>query len=55
MTSSLLLCCAVAYLVGLPIVGYSLDLGKEHVNLVDEKLQKRIYTSGVDSKELDRW
>ncbi|OAE31558.1 hypothetical protein AXG93_3415s1180 [Marchantia polymorpha subsp. ruderalis] len=44
----------VAYLVGLPIVAYSLDLGKEHVNLVDEKLQKRIYEGQLDSRELDR-
>ncbi|KAG6556555.1 hypothetical protein Mapa_001494 [Marchantia paleacea] len=44
----------VAYLVGLPIVAYSLDIGKEHVNLVDEKLQKRIYEGQLDSRELDR-
>ncbi|KAJ4812832.1 Heat-inducible transcription repressor HrcA [Rhynchospora pubera] len=44
----------VAYLTGLPILGYSLDLGKEHVNLVDEGLQKVIYSGQLDSKELDR-
>ncbi|KAL3689155.1 hypothetical protein R1sor_015464 [Riccia sorocarpa] len=44
----------VAYLVGLPIVAYSLDIGKEHVNLVDEKLQKRIYAGQLDPRELDR-
>ncbi|KAL2631300.1 hypothetical protein R1flu_015986 [Riccia fluitans] len=44
----------VAYLVGLPIVAYSLDIGKEHVNLVDEKLQKRIYEGQLDPRELDR-
>ncbi|KAL5992215.1 hypothetical protein ACLOJK_013130 [Asimina triloba] len=44
----------VAYLLGLPILGYSLDIGKEHVNLVDERLQKVIYSGQLDDKELDR-
>ncbi|KAH7430683.1 hypothetical protein KP509_08G009100 [Ceratopteris richardii] len=44
----------VAYLLGVPIVGYSLDTGKEHVNLTDEKVQKRIYEGKIDSKELDK-
>ena len=42
-----------AYMVGIPIVGYSLDLGKEHVNLVDESVEKRIY-EGLDANLLDR-
>ena len=42
-----------AYMVGLPIVGYSLDLGKEHVNLVDESVEKKIY-EGLDANLLDR-
>lgn len=44
----------VAYLLGVPIVGYSLDIGKEHVNLIDEKVQKRIYEGKIDAKDLDR-
>nr|CAD1826864.1 unnamed protein product [Ananas comosus var. bracteatus] len=44
----------VAYLIGLPILGYSLDIGKEHVNLVDERLQELIYSGQLDDKELDR-
>ncbi|KAK1421527.1 hypothetical protein QVD17_23939 [Tagetes erecta] len=44
----------VAYLVGLPILGYSLDIGKENVNLIDEKLEKLLYSGQLDSKELDR-
>ncbi|MCO5584244.1 hypothetical protein L7F22_038168 [Adiantum nelumboides] len=44
----------VAYLLGVPIVGYSLDIGKEHVNLVDKKIQKRIYEGKIDSKVLDK-
>lgn len=44
----------VAYLIGLPILGYSLDIGKEHVNLVDDRLQKLIYSGQLDEKELDR-
>ncbi|KAL8151896.1 hypothetical protein V2J09_021704 [Rumex salicifolius] len=44
----------VAYLLGLPIVDYSLDIGKEHVNLINEKLEKIIYSGQLDTKELDR-
>ncbi|CAH9071260.1 unnamed protein product [Cuscuta epithymum] len=44
----------VAYLIGIPILGYSLDIGKEHVNLIDERLEKLIYSGQLDSKELDR-
>ncbi|RXH97611.1 hypothetical protein DVH24_009936 [Malus domestica] len=33
----------VAYLLGLPILGYSLDIGKEHVNLTDERLENLDY------------
>eukprot|EP00262_Sarcandra_glabra_P022051 TRINITY_DN957_c0_g1_i2.p1 TRINITY_DN957_c0_g1~~TRINITY_DN957_c0_g1_i2.p1 ORF type:complete len:302 (-),score=67.09 TRINITY_DN957_c0_g1_i2:70-948(-) len=44
----------VAYLLGVPILGYSLDIGKEHVNLVDERVQKLIYSGQLDEKELDR-
>ncbi|KAK4371404.1 hypothetical protein RND71_010879 [Anisodus tanguticus] len=45
----------VSYLIGLPILGYSLDIGKEHVNLIDERLEKLIYSGQLDSKELDRY
>ncbi|KAM7513682.1 hypothetical protein LguiA_003817 [Lonicera macranthoides] len=44
----------VAYLIGLPILGYSLDIGKEHVNLIDQRLEKLIYSGQLDSKEVDR-
>uniref|UniRef100_A0A453DA40 Peptidase M41 domain-containing protein n=1 Tax=Aegilops tauschii subsp. strangulata TaxID=200361 RepID=A0A453DA40_AEGTS len=44
----------VAYLTGLPILGYSLDIGKEHVNLVDDQLQKLLYSGQLDQKEVDR-
>ncbi|KAF9609888.1 hypothetical protein IFM89_018973 [Coptis chinensis] len=44
----------VAYLLGLPILGYTLDIGKEHVNLINDKLQKLIYSGQLDAKELDR-
>ncbi|CAA2974856.1 uncharacterized protein LOC111367637 isoform X1 [Olea europaea subsp. europaea] len=44
----------VAYLIGLPILGYSLDIGKEHVNLIDKRLEKLIYSGQLDAKELDR-
>ncbi|KAG5058356.1 hypothetical protein AAZX31_05G171400 [Glycine max] len=44
----------IAYLLGLPIFDYSLDIGKEHVNLIDERLEKLIYSGQLDAKELDR-
>eukprot|EP00897_Mesotaenium_endlicherianum_P005970 jgi/Mesen1/5400/ME000268S04600 len=44
----------VAYLVGLPVVAYSLDIGKEHTNLMDNKLQKRIYEGRLEASELDK-
>ena len=44
-----------AYLLGIPILGYSLDIGKENVNLIDERLEKLIYSGQLDAKELDRY
>ncbi|KAM0871806.1 hypothetical protein ACQ4PT_039141 [Festuca glaucescens] len=44
----------ISYLTGLPILGYSLDIGKEHVNLVDKQIEKLIYSGKLDQKELDR-
>ncbi|KAJ4842102.1 hypothetical protein Tsubulata_032319 [Turnera subulata] len=44
----------IAYLLGLPILDYSLDIGKEHVNLIDDRLEKLIYSGQLDAKELDR-
>ncbi|KAJ1398612.1 Peptidase M41-like [Sesbania bispinosa] len=44
----------IAYLLGVPILGYSLDIGKEHVNLIDERLEKLIYSGQLDAKELDK-
>jgi len=45
----------VAYLLGLPILGYSLDIGKEHVNLIDGRLEKLLYSGQLDAKEIDRY
>ncbi|RDX86948.1 hypothetical protein CR513_31649 [Mucuna pruriens] len=44
----------IAYLLGVPILDYSLDIGKEHVNLIDERIEKLIYSGQLDAKELDR-
>uniref|UniRef100_A0A7N0U1R3 Uncharacterized protein n=1 Tax=Kalanchoe fedtschenkoi TaxID=63787 RepID=A0A7N0U1R3_KALFE len=43
----------VAYLLGLPFIGYSLDIGKEHTNLTDQRLETLIYSGQLDAKELD--
>ncbi|CAI5484878.1 unnamed protein product [Closterium sp. Yama58-4] len=44
----------LAYLLGLPPVAYSLDIGKEHTNLLDDKLQKKIYSGKLESDDVDR-
>ncbi|KAJ9177685.1 hypothetical protein P3X46_012876 [Hevea brasiliensis] len=44
----------IAYLLGIPILDYSLDIGKEHVNLIDKNLEKLIYSGQLDTKDLDR-
>jgi hypothetical protein len=44
----------VAYLIVLSILGYYLDIGTVHVNLIDEKLQNLIYNGQLDGKEADR-
>lgn len=44
----------VTYLIGLSIIGYSLDIGMVHVNLIDERLQKLIYNGQLDGKQVDR-
>ncbi|PUZ67342.1 hypothetical protein GQ55_3G427200 [Panicum hallii var. hallii] len=47
--------CLVAYLMGIPILGYSLDIWKEHVNLIDEHaVTKANLRRAIDGKELDR-
>ncbi len=43
----------VAYLVGLPILGYSVQLGKEHVELAEAKMQKRIIERNLEDDEID--
>lgn len=45
---------SVAYLLGLLILGYSLDIRKEHTNLIDQRLEKLIYIDQLDAKELDK-
>ncbi|CAI7918123.1 unnamed protein product [Closterium sp. NIES-54] len=44
----------LAYLLGLPPVAYSLDIGKEHTNLLDDKLQKKIYSGKLEGDDVDR-
>lgn len=40
----------VAYLCGVPVTAYSLDLGKEHTDLLDAKLQRKMMTPGPAGK-----
>jgi hypothetical protein len=44
------LCVQVAYLCGVPVTAYSLDLGKEHTDLLDAKLQRKMMTPGPAGK-----
>lgn len=44
----------VAYLCGVPATGYSLDLGKEHTDLLEAKLQRRLNSKGkLSEAEVD--
>eukprot|EP00899_Mesostigma_viride_P010987 jgi/Mesvir1/19890/Mv13171-RA.1 len=43
----------VAYLLGVAVVGYSLDTGREHTNLVDVKLQRDILTTLIEPDRLN--
>ena len=44
----------IAYLLGVPVVGYSLDLGKEHTDLLESRLQRKIVgAQRLSDDELD--
>lgn len=44
----------VAYLCGVPATGYSLSLGKEHTDLIEAKLQRRLGSRGkLSDSEVD--
>lgn len=43
-----------AYLLGIPIAGYSVEIGKEHTDLVDAKLQARLFERTLGDEELDQ-
>eukprot|EP00242_Pyramimonas_sp_CCMP2087_P009257 CAMPEP_0198210600 /NCGR_PEP_ID=MMETSP1445-20131203/20937_1 /TAXON_ID=36898 /ORGANISM="Pyramimonas sp., Strain CCMP2087" /LENGTH=356 /DNA_ID=CAMNT_0043884697 /DNA_START=99 /DNA_END=1169 /DNA_ORIENTATION=+ len=44
----------VAYFCGVPATGYSLDLGKEHTDLIEAKLQRRLNAKGkLNASEVD--
>jgi len=43
----------VAYLCGVPVTSYSLDMGKEHTDLVEHKLQRKIMKGKLEPSEVD--
>lgn len=44
----------VAYLLGVPIASYSLEMGKQHVDLVQAALQRQLLEGRLEDEELDR-
>ncbi len=42
-----------AYLLGVPVAGYSLIVGKEHTDLAEAALQRRLIEKQLDDKEVD--
>ena len=43
-----------AYLLGVPVAGYSLIVGKEHTDLAEAALQRRLIEKQLDDKEVDK-
>ena len=44
----------LAHLLGVPVVGYSLMLGKEHTDLAEAALQRRLIEKQLDEQEVNR-
>lgn len=44
----------VGYLLGVPITGYSLSIGKEHVDFVEARIQQRLFQSKLDAQDIDQ-
>jgi len=43
-----------AYLAGVPVTGYSLDIGKEHTDLAEAKLQRKVYQGKLEEDDLNQ-
>eukprot|EP00889_Picochlorum_renovo_P004701 jgi/Picre1/31731/NNA_007082.t1 len=43
-----------AHVLGVPVAGYSLMLGKEHTDLAEAALQKRLVEKQLEASEVDR-
>ncbi|GMH35225.1 hypothetical protein BSKO_03093 [Bryopsis sp. KO-2023] len=43
----------MGYLMGVPITGYSLDIGKEHTDFAEAKLQRRLIAGALEDSEID--
>lgn len=44
----------VGYLLGVPITGYSLSIGKEHVDFVEARIQQRLFQSKLEAQDIDQ-
>jgi hypothetical protein len=42
------------YLLGVPITGYDLTIGKEHVDFAEAKLQQRLFQSKLEPTDIDQ-
>lgn len=44
----------IAYLLGVPIAAYSLEMGRQHVDLAQAALQRQLLAGRLEDEELDR-
>jgi len=42
------------YLVGVPVTGYGLDIGQEHTEFAEAKIQKRLIERNLEDVEIDQ-
>lgn len=46
--------CQAGYLLGVPVVDYSLDIGKAHTDFAEAKLQRRLFERQLSDAEINQ-
>jgi hypothetical protein len=44
----------IGYLLGVPVLGYDLAIGREHTDFAEAKLQKRLFQSNLSTQDIDQ-
>ena len=44
----------IGYLLGVPVIDYSLSLGREHTDFAEAKLQRRLFQAMLSDSEVDQ-